>query len=204
MKKLLLLLFSMLLFSSATVFADDILDFEIEGISIGDSLLDYMTEGEILEEIERTKNRHIYMDEPYKYASVYLRKDFPTYSWISFYVKNNATNQYVTNSNEKYTILSIRGFLPYIEDFNNCIAKRDEITEILSIMFPNSTKVENLSSHSLDPSGNSITDAISLNLDSGDQAQIICSNWEETFRIKNNYSEGLSVLLATKELTEWR
>ena len=56
MKKLLALLFSIFFLSSPSVFADDISDFEIEGISIGDSLLDYMTEEEILEEIERTKD----------------------------------------------------------------------------------------------------------------------------------------------------
>ena len=51
MKKLLILLFSFFLYSPS-VFADDISDFQIEGISIGDSLLDYMTEDEILKEIE--------------------------------------------------------------------------------------------------------------------------------------------------------
>ena len=48
--KTLLTLF-VLLFSSS-VFTDDISDFEIEGISIGDSLLDYMTEEKIKEEGE--------------------------------------------------------------------------------------------------------------------------------------------------------
>ena len=51
MKKLLILLFSIFLLSSPSVFADDISDFEIEGMSIGDSLLDYMTEEKILKEI---------------------------------------------------------------------------------------------------------------------------------------------------------
>ena len=55
MKKLLILLFSIFFLSSHSVFADDISDFQIEGISIGDSLLDYMTEDEILKEIEINK-----------------------------------------------------------------------------------------------------------------------------------------------------
>ena len=56
MKKLLVLIFSFFLLSSSSVFADDISDFQIEGISIGDSLLDYMTEDEILKEIELNKD----------------------------------------------------------------------------------------------------------------------------------------------------
>ena len=73
MKKLLVLLFSFFLFSSHYVFADDISDFSIEGISIGDSLLDYMTEDEILEEIELNKNDYLYLKEPNKYAQIYYR-----------------------------------------------------------------------------------------------------------------------------------
>ena len=74
MKKLLALLFSILLLSSPSVFAEDISDFQIEGISIGDSLLDYMTEDEILEEIELNNNDYSYLKESNKYAEVYIRK----------------------------------------------------------------------------------------------------------------------------------
>ena len=79
MKKLLILLFSILLLSSTSVFADDISDFQIEGISLGDSLLDYMTEDEILKEIERTKDWYQYLSEPNKYSQIDLFKDFVTY-----------------------------------------------------------------------------------------------------------------------------
>ncbi len=93
MKKLLILLFSIFLLSSPSVFADDTSDFSIEGMSIGDSLLDYMTEDEILEGIERTKDHYYYLKEPNKYAEVYLRKDFPTYSFVSVFIENNSSNK---------------------------------------------------------------------------------------------------------------
>ena len=137
MKKLLALLFSLFLLSSLSVFADDISDFEIEGISIGDSLLDYMTEDEILEGIEKTKNHFPYLKEPNKYAEVYLYNFSSTYSSVAFIVKNNSTNQYITNKNEKYTILALRGLITFNENFDSCIAKRDEIAAVLSKMFPN-------------------------------------------------------------------
>jgi len=81
-KKLLILLFSFF-FYSPSVFADDISDFQtfrlsdfqIEGISIGDSLLDYMTEEEILKEIEKNLDRYPYLIEPYKYVQINLYKD---------------------------------------------------------------------------------------------------------------------------------
>ena len=73
MKKLLTLLFSIFLLSSYSVFADDISDFSIEGISIGDSLLDYMTEEEIFEEIELNKDGYSYLNEPYKYIEIIIK-----------------------------------------------------------------------------------------------------------------------------------
>jgi len=72
MKKLLILLFSIFFLYSSSVFAEDISDFQIEGISIGDSLLDYITEDEILEEIERNKNDYLHLNEPHKYVEIYL------------------------------------------------------------------------------------------------------------------------------------
>ena len=203
MKKLLVLLFSLFFLSSPSVFADDISDFEIEGISIGDSLLDYMTEDEILKEIERTKDRYAWLNEPNKYAEVYLRKDFPTYEKISFFIKNNSTNQYITNKNEKYTILFIRGMIDYNEDFDSCIQKRDEIVEVLSEMFSNTQKIENVWTDKLDPSGNSIFDDVRFKFDSGDEVIARCNNFEEIYRIQNQYSEGLDIAIETKEIYKW-
>jgi|TARA_B110000967_G_C18560191_1_gene399752 hypothetical protein len=203
MKKLLILLLSLFLLSSPSVFADDISDFEIEGISIGDSLLDYMSEDEILKGMEVTKDYYLYLKEPNKFAEVYLYKDFLSYDRISFFVKNNSTNEYVTNKNEKYTIVFIRGLIDYNEDFDGCIAKRNEISEIFSSMFPNLKEEEYGRSHNLDPSGDSKFEAIRFIFAEGGYIEAQCNNWEETFRIKNNYSEGLSVAIVSKELEEW-
>ena len=203
MKKLLILLFSIFFLSSPSVFAEDISDFQIERISIGDSLLDYMTEDEILENIESTKDFFAYLKEPNKYAEVYLFQDFSIYERMSFFIKNNSTNQYVTNKNEKYTILLIRGLISYIEDFDSCIQKRDEIVEVLSTMFSNTQKTEMVWTDETEPSGNSIFDDVTFTFDSGGNIVARCNNWDENYRIKNNFSEGLSIAISTKEIFEW-
>ena len=204
MKKLLILLFSIFLLSSPSVFAEDISEFEIEGISIGDSLLDYMTEEEILKQIEKNKDIYYYLNEPNKYAEVFLNKEFPIYkNGLVFLVKNNSTNQYVTNINEKFTILHIRGMITYIEDFEGCIAKRDEIVEVLSGMFSNTQKIENVWTSIRDPSGNSIFDDVRFKFDSGDEVIARCNNFEEIYRIQNQYSEGLDIAIETKEIYKW-
>ena len=203
MKKLLVLLFSIFFLSSSSVFADDISDFEIEGMSIGDSLLDYMTEEEILEEIEKTKDLYLHLNEPNKYAEVYIPKKLKAYDSLLVLIKNNSTSQYVTNKNEKYTLLGLRGAITYNEDFDNCIVKRNEIADELSKVFLNLYKWSSVESHPADPSGKSIVDGIYFEFDSGSLAKIYCSNWEETLRIKNKWLEGLRVTIDSKEITEW-
>jgi len=202
MKKLLVLIFSLLL-SSPSVFADDISDFKIEGISIGDSLLDYMTEEEILDEIEKTKDYYYYLKEPNKYAEVFFFKKLQTYSGLSFFVTNSPTSEYISNNNEKYKVISIRGLIFYKEDFDSCIQKRDEIVEDLSKAFPDAQKTEDLVSHGADPSGNSIVDAVYFNFDSGAISEVSCSDFEESFRMKINWSEGLSVTIDSEEIISW-
>ena len=61
MKRLLLILFLTFSFQSFTN-AEDIRNFQIEGMSVGDSLLDYMTKNEIKKAEE---NSSLYPDEKY-------------------------------------------------------------------------------------------------------------------------------------------
>ena len=203
MKKLLILLFSIFFLSSPSVFADDISDFEIEGISVGDSLLDYMTEDEILKEIERTKDWSLHLQEPNKYAKVYLGGKFENYDYLGFIIKNNQTNQYVTNKNEEYIIQSITGNRDYIENFDACLNKRDEIANLLSRSFPNAQKTEHFLIHGGDPSGKSIIDAVYFNFDSGTDVEASCVNFDEDFRRQVNWSEGLLIAIQPKEIVEW-
>jgi hypothetical protein len=203
MKKLLILLFSFFLLSSPSVFADDISDFEIEGISIGDSLLDYMTEDEIHEEIEFTKDWFSFLKEPNKYAEVKINSNFSQYDEVSAYVKNNNLNKYVSNKNEKYTILAIRASIYYPQDFDNCIKERDEIVEIFSKILPSAIKSEYYEYHAADPSGESIADSVYLDNLPYEGTRYICTDWGESISSKNNWEDHLSIYLETQEIIEW-
>ena len=202
MKKLLILLFSLFFLSSPPVFADDISDFQIEGMGIGDSLLDYMTEDEILKEIE-LYDGYQFLNEPYKYTEVYLWKDFPIYDMVSVKFLNTSSSKYISNKNEKYTILNLRGMIHYVEDFDGCIQKRDEIVVDLSKVFPNVDKREAVFTIKSDPSGLSIIDAVYFEFNLGGKASVACYDFEETYRIKNNGSEGLEVTIDTAEINDW-
>ena len=203
MKKLLILLFSFFLLSSPSVFADDISDFQIEGISIGDSLLDYMTEDEILKEIENNIDRYTFLKEPYKYVQINLFKDFSTYDVLSLLIKNNFTSQYLTDKNEKYTILSIRGTIDYIDDFDGCLQKRNEIVEIFSSKFPNAKKEEFIANYTSDPSGKSIIDVIEFTFATGAEIGVQCFKMDKNFRVKTGWKDSLDIAIDSKVTAKW-
>ena len=58
--KTLLTLF--VLFFSSLLFADDISDFEIEGMSVGDSLLEIVSKDHILEQFKLTSNYYKHLN----------------------------------------------------------------------------------------------------------------------------------------------
>ena len=203
MKKILVLLFSLFLLSSTAVFADNISDLSIEGISIGDSLLDYMNEDEILSGIEETQDWYLHLKEPFKYTEVQINKNFSKYDYVSVYVKNNNLNEYVSNKNAKYTILSIRGSIFYPQDFDNCIKERDEIVEIFSKILPSAIKSEYYEYHDADPSGDSIVDSVYLDNLPYEGSRYICTDWSKSITTMNNWTDNLSISLETQEIIEW-
>ncbi len=202
MKKLLTLLFCLFFLSSPSVYADDISDFEIEGISIGDSLLDYMTEDEILKEIDNSE-RYYYLNEPNKFAEIYLKQDFSLYDNVSVFISTEPSSKYITNKNEKFIVASVRGIIAYNEEFDSCLIQRDKIIKDLTKMFPNAPKTENTFSHGADPSGDSIVDYVDFELDAGASIYINCQDFEEILRARKKWSDSLNIVTQTKEVSDW-
>ena len=77
--------------------ADDISELLIEEMSVGNSLLQYMTVDEINEEFSLTKNHYVYLSKPLKYREAYLYKNFENYDKkSSFYLIRMALNMTTT------------------------------------------------------------------------------------------------------------
>ena len=195
MKKLSTYLFLFLFSFSAPSFADDISDFEIEGISIGDSALEYISLEEIQKEIKENKSHYEHLKNPYEFGEVYLiNKEFQNYDLMSFFVKTD---------NEKYKISAIRGLIYYNDDIEGCINKKNEISNVLSNMFKDAKKKEENFNHSIDPSGNSKVYGTYFKLKSGEEVSVDCIDFEETLRNKMNWSEGITVGITTIEFDNW-
>ena len=79
--KILLTLF--VLFFSSSVVAEDISDFQIEGMSIGDSLLDYLSEEKILKQINNPEVSYDDRNPPGKYSEIYKYDGLKAYIGIA-------------------------------------------------------------------------------------------------------------------------
>jgi len=191
-----------LFFYSPFIYANQISDLTIEGVSIGDNLLEFLNEKEIIEGAEKTKNHYYYLKEPNKYSEVYIFKRFPIYDYVSVLFKRNKESNYFKKK-KKYEIELVRGEISFINDFKGCLKKKNEVIEEVTSTFPGLKKSENLFSHPLDRTGRSTVDTTKFSFDNGDAIVLQCNDWEESFRLSNNYSEGFLFRIQKKEVDEW-
>ena len=116
MKKLATYLFLFLFSFLTPSFADDVRDIEIEGIRIGDSLLDFLSREEIINEIEINKPSYNYLTD--EFGEVYIFAKFNIYERMSFFVKPKDKN---------FTIYSVNGSISYDDKLDQCLAKQKEL-----------------------------------------------------------------------------
>ena len=173
-------------------FAEDISELQIEGISIGDSLLDHLSREEIITEIESNKPSYNYLTD--EFAEVYLNGNFEIYDLLSFFVKPDDKN---------YIIYDIRGGIHYDDDIKQCYPKQKEIVKELSLLYKTSRKVEETYVFPWDPTGKSSVRNTLLYFDSGDVITVSCAEYEKSIKIKNNLVDNLSVSISKKQVIYW-
>ena len=121
--------------------ADDISEFEIEGMSIGDSLLSIATKMEI----NKAKSSNQYPND--KFIIYYLEelKPLKNYDWVSVTTKKNEKNYIVTN---------IGGAISY-KKLDKCLELQKEIQKDVERLFKAIDKQENIYASQQDKTGNS-------------------------------------------------
>ena len=192
MKKLSTYLFLILFSFSAPSYADDISEHQIEGISIGDSLLDHLSKEEIITEIERHKPAYNYLTEDF--GEVYLFSKFEIYDVVSFFVKPN---------DKKYLIYYIGGTIYYDNNIKECYIKQKEIFKKLSSQYKSTREEKSTFIFPWDFTGKSKVYTLSLFFNSEDRISIACAEFEKSQKIKRGFKDGLTVEISKKEHTAW-
>lgn len=174
--------------------ADDIKDFEIDGFSIGDSLLDFASKEYIINEINDNAPNYRSFIPKDKFGEVYLKSKKKKYSVLSFFVKTN---------DPEYRIYMLRGIMRFNNNLEKCLKQKTDVIKDLENIFVNAKTKDNKFASDLDPTGRSFYYNTYFSLDDKSRVTIQCSNWEKSIRKKNNWMSGLSVVLQNKEFIDW-
>ena len=186
MKKLFIIIIIFISFQSLSK-ADDLRDIEIEGISIGDSLLDFITESQIMERAFYPYNSNKF------YQSGMLSNSFETYEYLQFNLKKD---------DSKYIIYGMSGKIFFENDIKSCLKKKDIIfNEILNLF--NKADIETSSHnipHDYDKTGESLIYANDIDMSSGGTIRVYCTDWSNKL---SEYLDNLKVTIGSQELVDF-
>ena len=165
--------------------ADDIRDFQIEGMSIGDSLLDYYKEKKIKKNI-----RNWYKKKDVVGVEI-IEKNGP-YDSIQVHYKKN---------DKDYKIIGIAGLIFYRKNnINDCYEKQRIVTDELNEAFPNvRLKYGKMRNHFSDKSGKSKTTTNTFYLSSNGEVDVACYDWSK----KMKWWDNLRVVIVSSDLKKF-
>jgi hypothetical protein len=189
MKKLSTYLFLVLFSSSAPSFADDIRDFQIEELAIGDSLLNIFSKEEI-DSIEPT----YYPDSRKFHDLPIVSHKFKDYDQVSFGLKRD---------DEKYIIYSLSGDLYYENDFKNCMKKKEEILKEATSLFTKQKRSDYRYVYSEIDDGKSFSEITDFIFKDKSRLRIFCTDWTLETERKREFSDMLSVNAVSYEYFKW-
>ena len=190
MKRLLLILILMFSFQTLTK-ADDIRDFQIEGMSIGDSLLNYFSKKEIDNFIDPYKDII-----PNRKVKTFLTKDnLKQYDILEL--------SFFKNDND-YKLESIGGGIFFSNSFNNCINEQKEISNELYLFFNKPEKNISDFKYPADKSGQSkvFQHTFMIGNKKYYNVMINCFKFGKKFK-KIGYVNNLNVIITTDKWSEY-
>ena len=183
---ILILIFSFQLVAKA----DDIRDFEIEGMSVGDSLLDYFSEKEINKKIN-SKSTYWYANNAY--VSILIKsKNFKTYEEIGALFQPN---------DNKFILQSIEGTFNYGSKINECYKKQNIITADLKKIFSNTTEfITYTRKYTADKTGKSTSKYNRFTFSNGSAISVVCYDMDKDFIDPN---DQLYLAISSEKYMMW-
>ena len=185
--KYLIIVFIFLLNLQSFTKADDIRDFEIEGISIGDSLLDFV-------DINYINSDKEYLYKSKDYFVVEIRKNFEKFDSVQVSIKDK---------DKKYIIQALAGKIFYRNNnINECYRLLNDIDLNISEVLKNLIVDKDITgeiAHTFDKTGESTTNGIYYNLKNNDSFYVYCSDWSDKF----NFIDNLKVQIRKKQYIDW-
>ena len=187
MKKL-LIIFILNLFFNISSNANDIADFQIETISVGDNALDYFTQEEI--ELRKSKG-FIYEKKDFYSVTFYNKPIFNQYDAVQIHLKAN---------DKKYKIYSVAGRKNFNNNYVGCIRQLEEMLPKIEKIFRGSKAINGGTETWKNNLGYDVT-AQSYWIKLPSKAEIALECYDQ--HKETNIVDGLVVALDSKEFAAW-
>lgn len=165
--------------------ADDIKEFEIEGLTIGNSLLNFFSEEDI-----KKSDMNYYKKKEYKTVAFNNSPIIKTYDWLQITYKTN---------DRKYNIVSVDGVLSFKNNYKDCLVKKEKISKEIQSSF-NIIPDNYGGPHAADKSGKSIFETTEWRVDNG-LIIVQCIDWSK--EMEKQYFDHLKVWTGTYEFFNW-
>ena len=168
--------------------ADDIRDFQLEEMSVGDSLLDYFSQNTII------NKKNSYSDKGY----IFNKKDFYsiTFRKLPRFKTYEAVQIYLKDEDENFIIQALSGFKYYKDNINECYSDLNSIKKEFDAILENASKVGDgqKRKHYYDKSGESTTldYYYYINENNYEFLSIVCTDWSESMRRTDSFQVQIS------------
>ena len=187
MKRLLLVLILTLSFQTLSK-ADDIRDFQIEGMSIGDSLVDLINRDEI--------NDKMITNYPGSKKFSRFYKKFSQYAHVQFHFKTEDKN---------FIIQGIEGVNYFKKNLAKCLKEQKVVIKDIKESLTNSELIDMGQQIHKEKDGSirSHTYNSYIEFDNG-FLDITCTDWSKSYELNNaTVTDSLKISFITKELDSW-
>lgn len=154
--------------------ADDIRDFEIEGISIGDKLLEHFSKNEINSSTDESASDRIYI------VKSFFKVKLELYEAIQITYKHTDKNK---------VIVGIGGVLDFPNNINSCKKEMYKIAKQIENIFPNSIK-KDWGKYKM-PTNEGHYFPITFDLSDMSRAMVSCQDWNNSTGINDNLKVSL-------------
>lgn len=177
-----------LILISFNLSANSLSNYDIEGISVGDSALQFFTEKEIKRATNKANNS--YKDKSFTRVIFIKHKNLQIYDAISFHYKTNDSN---------FIIYNVGGLRDYVNKPRECKKFKDILIKDVQKTYPNAEQNDYTAKLKQDKKKKSILDSSNFLLASGDQIRIQCYDWSKQMKHKDH----INISLDKAEFTDW-
>jgi len=168
--------------------SEDINEFEISGISIGDSLIQHYEQGQIETNVA---NKIIYPDSQFAAITMPVKSGNFEYLQVTYKDKD-----------PKYKLLSIAGRIIFNNDIIGCKKQMENILSDLKITFKDLKYVKEDTPYTFDKSGKSLTYGYVFYLDEG-AIDLYCTDLGDEFKKISGYEDELRLTIHSQVMREY-